>query len=183
MGAMDLRAPLSVHFAYPGALETPTGGYVYDRAIVDGMRTLGHDVHLVPLGADFPFPTTETRRGAAEALAELPDDALVVVDGLAFGILDDVATQEARRLRLIALVHHPLARETGLSEPQTAELAERERMALAVTRGIVVTSPATAAALERDYAVAAERIAVVPPGICTPTLPRRTTLIDSISGE
>ena len=88
---------------------------------------------------------------------------LVVVDGLAFGAMPGLAEQHAARLRWVALVHHPLALETGLTPQQGRALFDSERRALATARGVIVTSAATARELTR-YGVAAERVHVVTPG-------------------
>ena len=93
----------------------------------------------------------------------LPDGALAVVDGLAFGVLPELAQRHAQRLRWVALVHHPLSLETGLDAAQQRALFESERRALASARGVIVTSPSTARALAA-FDVAASRIAVVEPG-------------------
>jgi glycosyltransferase involved in cell wall biosynthesis len=65
---------------------------------------------------------------------------------------------------LIALVHHPLACETGLTATRANELRASERAALAVTSHVIVTSRATARILVADYDVPIERVTVVPPG-------------------
>ncbi len=52
-----------------------------------------------------------------------------------------------RRVRLVALVHHPLALETGLSHEAAARLEQSERASLQSARHVFVTSEATAAAL------------------------------------
>jgi glycosyltransferase involved in cell wall biosynthesis len=88
----------------------------------------------------------------------------VVIDGLAFGALPEEASRAAHRLRLVALVHHPLAAETGLDRATAAALADSERRALATVRRVVVTSPGTAEALS-EYGVARAQISVVPPGV------------------
>jgi glycosyltransferase involved in cell wall biosynthesis len=88
---------------------------------------------------------------------------VVVVDGLALGALPDEASREAARLRLIALVHHPLADETGLSEDQQSQLEASERRALQAVRHVVVTSPRTAATLDR-FGVPPTSITVIEPG-------------------
>ena len=111
----------------------------------------------------FRFPRAAARENADRLFARLPDEATVVVDGLAFGALAPEAERHAARLRFVALVHHPLAEETGLDRAVAASLEASERRALAVARLVVVTSPATARGLAR-YGVAASRVAVVVPG-------------------
>jgi glycosyltransferase involved in cell wall biosynthesis len=63
----------------------------------------------------------------------------------------------------VGLVHHPLALENGLDAATARAFVESETRALACTRGVVVTSEATARALA-PYGIAAEDIAVVVPG-------------------
>jgi glycosyltransferase involved in cell wall biosynthesis len=95
----------------------------------------------------------------------------VVIDGLAFGALAEEAAREQRRLRLVALVHHPLAEETGLDPRLAALLEQSERRALATTRLVIVTSRPTAVGLSR-YGVHSDRIVVVEPGTDPATLAR-----------
>ena len=153
----------AIHVLWPGDPATPTGGFAYDRRIVQGLRTLGRTVvdHVLPDGFPDPDPTAQT--AAAEALAGIPDGALAVVDGLALGVLPHLAQRHGTRLRLIGLVHHPLAEETGLAATDRARLFASERAALATVARVIVTSRATAAALAA-YDVAAGMIAVVEPG-------------------
>ena len=156
------RGP-QVHMVVPGSLDTRTGGYGYDREIVAGLQRRGWTVRVHEIPGSFPVPSAASRRAAAAVLAALPDGAAVVVDGLALGALPDEAAHEASRLRLIALVHHPLADETGLAADARAGLEASERRALAAARHVVVTSPRTAVALHR-YGVAPSSITVIEPG-------------------
>ena len=59
-------------FAIPGDISAPTGGYIYDRHIIDGLRALGWQVDLLGLGEGFPFPSVQTLREAHAALSALP---------------------------------------------------------------------------------------------------------------
>jgi glycosyltransferase involved in cell wall biosynthesis len=147
----------------PGDPETRTGGYGYDRRIIVGLRNRGWQVDVRLLHGSFPHPTRAARDHAARELAAIPDDSVVLVDGLALGALPAEAEREAKRLRIVALVHHPLAAETGLAADVACELELSERRALAASRVVVVTSRATAGALAR-YGVTSDRIAVVEPG-------------------
>jgi len=158
----------SLVFAFPGDIDTPTGGYGYDRRIVAGLRGLGWDVYLLGLGDGFPFPSPETLRTAERRLAELPAGTLAVVDGLAFGVMAKAAQRLKDHLRLIALVHHPLCRENGLSAEQAKELLASETAALKQVRHVIVTSPATAGQVTDHFGVAGEKITVILPGTDRP---------------
>jgi glycosyltransferase involved in cell wall biosynthesis len=150
-------------FVIPGDPEALTGGYEYARRIVDGLRTLGWNVTVRGLDASFPAPTPSALAHARATLARIPDGGTVLVDGLAFGAMPDIAAAEGERLRLVALVHHPLALETGLENGRAEALRVSEASALAGARIVLTTSAATARALA-EYGVAIERTAVIEPG-------------------
>jgi glycosyltransferase involved in cell wall biosynthesis len=151
-------------FAVPGDLATPTGGYAYDRRIIAELAALGWRIDVLTLGDGFPFPTADTRAAARARLAELPPVPPVVVDGLAFGALPDEAQALHTSHRLIALVHHPLALETGLTTVDRDALRTSERSALRRAHHVVATSATTAQLLSTDYDVPTDRLSVVAPG-------------------
>ena len=151
-------------FAYPGDLGMPTGGYGYDRRIIAGLETLGWRVRKLSLGSGFPFPSSGVLQQAERRLADLPLDSLVVVDGLAFGVMQAAAQRLAHKLRLIALLHHPLGLENGLAEEQKAALLASEGEALKHVRAVIVTSPATAAQVATLFPAADGKTKVVKPG-------------------
>lgn len=152
-----------ITFLVPGPLDARTGGYEYDRQIVQAMRARGLVVKVTALDSSFPTPTPTARHHAAQQLARLPDGAIVIVDGLAFGALPDEAAREAQRLRLVALVHHPLAMETGLDREVTDTLRDSETRALQSASLVMVTSPQTARLLPA-FGVAEDAALVVVPG-------------------
>jgi glycosyltransferase involved in cell wall biosynthesis len=151
-------------FVIPGELSTRTGGYVYDRRIIEELRKLGWHVDVVSLGDGFPQPTAEQRDVAHARLRAIPNGRCVVADGLAYGVLPDAAEELCRTHAVVALVHHPLALETGVSELDAARLRYSERAALGCASHVIVTSAATKRLLVADYGVAAERITIVLPG-------------------
>ena len=167
---MSLRR---LEFVIPGDLEGRTGGYGYDRRVIAGLRDLGWQVTIHSLDASFPHPTTGALDHARETFARLPDQALVLVDGLALGAMPHIVHPHAERLRLLALIHHPLAAESGLTSRQVLELERSERRALQAMRHVLVTSRATARAL-LAYGVGAGQVSVVEPGTdAAPLAPRR----------
>ena len=153
-----------VGFAVPGDLAAPTGGYAYDRRMIAELQKLGWQVDVIGLGDGFPRPSAETKAAAREKLAGVPKDCPIVIDGLAFGVLPEAASEFHERNPLLALVHHPLALETGLAPGDAEALKKSEYDALAAARGVVVTSPSTSQLLVDDYDVSPEIITVARPG-------------------
>ena len=151
-------------FILPGRLETRTGGYEYDRRMLAGLRDRGWSVAVEELDDSFPDPTSAAVDHAARVLAAIPDAATVLVDGLAFGAMPAEVEREASRLRMVALVHLPLAEEVGLDRGAADRLKAGERRALAAAKLVVVTGRATVPALAQ-YGVGRDRIAVVEPGV------------------
>ncbi len=151
-------------FAYPGDIETPTGGYGYDRRIISGLRESGRQVDLLPLGDGFPFPEAGLLDEAVRRIETLPKGSRLVIDGLAYGAMGEVAARLAEGHDLIALVHHPLFLENGLPQETADRLRASEKAALDRAQAIIVTSPATAAQVRDCFGSAEKKIHVVLPG-------------------
>ena len=152
-----------LHLIGPGPLDQRTGGYLYDARIAEGLTALGWTVSTHGLEGRFPEGDACAESSLARTLEGIAQGAQVVLDGLAMSPLPDPLRAHRERLRLIALIHHPLADETGLEAAQRTRLARLESEALAQCAGVVVTSAFTARRLG-EYGVPASRVRVVPPG-------------------
>jgi glycosyltransferase involved in cell wall biosynthesis len=159
-----------VSWAIPGDIATLTGGYAYDRRIIAELRRLGWAVNVVGLGDGFPRPSAAQKAKAEAGLLATTSGHPLVVDGLAFGALPEIAARLHPTRPVVALVHHPLALETGLTSEEAAELEASERAVLASARYVVATSRWTADLLVERYGVAPDRIGVVIPGTDRATL-------------
>lgn len=151
-------------FAIPGDLGTWTGGYVYDRRIIAELRRLGWLVDVVNLGEGFPLPGEERLAAATRQLAAASVGCPIVIDGLALGVLPKAAKSLHSSRSVVALVHHPLALETGLASRTADEFRASERDALASAHIVIATSDATADLLGNHYDVPRERLRVIEPG-------------------
>ncbi|HSK54075.1 MAG TPA: glycosyltransferase family 4 protein [Jiangellales bacterium] len=147
----------------PGDVETPTGGNVYDRRLCAALTELGVDVAVRPVAGDWPAGGDAGRRALRELLAALPEGATVLGDGLVLDRFPEVVAPHAERLRLVSLVHLPLADETGLDPAEAARLRESERRALAACRAVVVTGSLTVTRVQ-ELGVPAARVHLVEPG-------------------
>lgn len=160
-----------VAFAIPGDIDAPTGGYAYDRRLLSLLPSYGIGARHLALPGGFPTPSEDDLAETERRLNATPEGTRLVIDGLAFGAMPaDLVARLDRRI--IALVHHPLALESGISAERRAALLASERAALAHARHVIVTSDATRRTLIADYGVPAAIITVAEPG--TDPAPRAT---------
>ncbi len=151
-------------FAIPGDLATPTGGYVYDRRVLALLADHGVNARVLALPGSFPSPSQDDLEATQTALESVAADDVLLVDGLALGAF---APSMAGGIRapLIALCHHPLGLEAGLSQELAQGLIENERAMLALCDHVIVTSNATRATLIEQFGVAADAVTVAEPGV------------------
>jgi len=152
-----------ITFIIPGSIDQITGGYLYDRRLIEGLRAAGRPVGLLELMGQFPDADWVAKASAASCLAALGDGSAICIDGLALPAFEDSLPAAAGRLDILVLVHHVLALETGLGADAAARYAALERKLLPLCRGILCPSPRSAADVAA-YGVPSDRIAVVPPG-------------------
>lgn len=162
----------TIYFIVPGSLGMRTGGYVYDRRIIENLRAGGWTVEPIELGGTFPAPDDQTRANVEKIFASIPNGAPVVVDGLAFGALPEIAEKEHERLTLIALVHHPLADETGIAEGLRQKLMRSEVTALKFAHHVIASSNFTSRRLA-ELGISSEKISIVEPGVAPAPLAGR----------
>jgi glycosyltransferase involved in cell wall biosynthesis len=146
-------------FAIPGDLSAPTGGYAYARRVLQALP----DLRYLPLPGGFPQPGAADLRATAVRLAEVPADAVLLIDGLALGAMP-LACLDAVRAPIVALVHHPLYLETGLSEARQSALQSTEKAALSRAARVIATSASTALHLSEVFGVPVSRVSIAEPG-------------------
>ena len=154
-----------VNFIIPGDINLPTGGYRYDKRILQEWKSAGLEFNLINLEGDFPFPTNASITNALKSIKTLPEADISVVDGLAGGAIPEFMEQLAERSPVVSLLHHPLCLETGLSRSQAKNLEQRERRGLTHVTGIVTTSQATKTIVADLFGVKASCIDTVLPGV------------------
>lgn len=152
-----------VVLAVPGDIDTPTGGYAYDRRLIAHLPSYGIATRHLALPGSYPSPTPADLAATARIVGATPPDAKLIIDGLAYGAMPADLIESFDR-RVIALVHHPLALETGLGADRRAALVASERAALALARHVIVTSETTRRTLIADYDVPETQITVAEPG-------------------
>jgi Glycosyl transferases group 1 len=158
----------TVHVVLPGDVDdpaAPSGGNSYDRRLCAGLAETGWAVHRITVAGPWPWPDRQQLHELGAALDALPRDQVVLLDGLVACAAPEVLEAAADRLRLVLLIHLPLADETGLAPAQAADLDARERRAVQAAAVVVATSAAVGQRLTAEHALAAGRVHVAPPGV------------------
>ncbi|MFV0297210.1 MAG: glycosyltransferase family 4 protein [Hyphomicrobiaceae bacterium] len=158
-------------FLIPGDINLPTGGYAYDRHLLERFPLFGVDVAHVPLPAGFPAPTDEDLAETTRVLAAITDDAVLLIDGLAYGAMPEIILQAIRQ-PIVALCHHPLGLEPGLTPEMAERLLQSERIALAHAKAVIVSGDETRGILADRFAVPLDKLTVAVPGVSP--MPRAT---------
>lgn len=144
-----------VHWLSPGDPSQRTGGYLYNSRIADALRIRGVDVIVHPLEGPWPWPG----QSHAAWLDEVPDDAIVVADGLLWpGLQAEERASLCRRCQVWVVIHSLLDKE----DVSDQTLIEREMMALKEANGWFATSERTARLVTER--INAQHSAVVIPG-------------------
>jgi glycosyltransferase involved in cell wall biosynthesis len=142
---------LRVAWVVYGSLDQVSGGYIYDRLVVEHLRALGDDVTIVsldPNGASLP------------ALAN-GDYDVVVGDELCFRELGPLFQTAPSGLKRVLLIHHLTAWEHAAGATRD-ELLALEKSAIDAADACIVTSRVTADRLEQERLT--RRVLVAEPG-------------------
>lgn len=155
----------AVHVVVPDGIDDParpSGGNLYDRRLCRGLRSLGWVVreHAVP--SRWPRPGAASFADLARVVERIPDGALVLLDGLVASTAPEVLVPQARRLRLLVLVHMPLGHRPA-DDPDDAR--RRERAVLTAASAVVTTSAWARRRLLELYPLPAHQVHVAEPGV------------------
>jgi glycosyltransferase involved in cell wall biosynthesis len=163
-----MTQPGELHVVLPGGVEdasSPSGGNTYDLNVCAGLTDAGWSVRRISVPGSWPRPRAGDLDALAGALATVPDGSVVLLDGLVACAAPEVVVPQAHRLRLVALVHLPLADETGQAPDDAADLDARERRTLHAACAVVATSVAAGRRLVEHHGLPAAGVHVAAPGV------------------
>jgi glycosyltransferase involved in cell wall biosynthesis len=156
----------AVHVVVPDGIDDParpSGGNTYDRHLCRGLASIGWSVHEHPVPGRWPRPDAASLAALAGVVQRIPDDAVVLLDGLVASTAPEVLVPRARRLRLVVLVHMPLGHRPA--DDGAGDARMRERAVLSVAAGVVATSGWARRRLLELYPLPAVRVHVAEPAV------------------
>jgi glycosyltransferase involved in cell wall biosynthesis len=137
----------------------PSGGNTYDRQLCNELGSQGWTVHECAVNGFWGIPDAASFAALEGTLREIPDDAVVLLDGLIASTAPAVLAPKASRLRLVVLVHMPLGHR-----PADEAARQREREVLSAATATVTTSAWARRRLLELYDLPAHRVYVAEPG-------------------
>ncbi|MGN6217718.1 MAG: glycosyltransferase family 4 protein [Solirubrobacterales bacterium] len=152
-----------VYFVVPDGIDDParpSGGNTYDRQLCRELGPHGWTVHERAIGGFWDQPDAASFAALEGTLRQIPDDAVVLLDGLIASTAPEVLVPQAGRLRLIVLVHMPLGHR-----PRDDAAREREGAVLASATATVTTSEWARRRLLELYGLPANGVRVAEPGV------------------
>jgi glycosyltransferase involved in cell wall biosynthesis len=156
----------AVHVVVPEGVHDParpSGGNTYDRRACRGLAALGWAVHEHAVPGAWPRCDAAALTALGRTIRRIPDDAVVLLDGLVASTAPEVLGPQAERLRQVVLVHMPLGHRPRAEE--AVAVRAREGEVLAAATAIVTTSAWTRRRLGELYALPADRVHVAEPGV------------------
>jgi len=153
----------TVHVVVPDSIDDParpSGGNTYDRHLSHGLRSLGWTVHEHAVAGEWPRPDAAAAVALAGVVERVPDDMVVLLDGLVASTAPEALVPQAGRVRLVVLVHMPLGHR-----PKDEETRVRERAVLSAAAAVVTTSAWARRRLLELYRLPGERVHVAEPGV------------------
>ncbi len=154
---------IDVAFCIPGDIALPTGGYKYDREVLNRLPQQGITVQHLVLPESFPTPTARDLAETGRLLSAVDRKTVLLIDGLALGAIPPAMIADLPR-KTVALVHHPLGLEAGLDPNLAAFLIANEKAVLQHVRHTIVTSDTTRRILIDDFGLRHQQITVAEPG-------------------
>ena len=158
MTSLDVVVPEGIHDP-----ARPSGGNTYDRVVCRELRDLGWAVHEHAVSGGWPSPDSGALAALDGVIRRMPDGAVVLLDGLIASAAPEVLVSEARRLRLVVLVHMPLG-DRAVGVPADT-IRTRESAVLSAAAAVVTTSEWSRNRLLALYQLPAERLHVAEPGV------------------
>ncbi len=158
MTVVDVVVPEGIHDP-----AQPSGGNTYDRLVCRGLRDLGWLVHEHAVPGHWPRPDSGALAALHDVIERLRDGAVVLLDGLIASAAPEVLVPEARRLRLVVLLHMSLGDRAAGEAAETIRI--RERAALAAAVAVVTTSEWSRNRMLDLYQLPVERLHVAEPGV------------------
>ena len=162
MQVYNPEGSMDVFFLLSGDINSLTGGHLYNRHMVEGLKQKGHRVKVLRLD-ESTILTHAIELKSSSYFNTLPPGSCVLIDSLVLGNIPGALKKYSEKLTFIGLIHLPLT-YNPLPGKNRKHIATREVKAMMFTRHLVVTGRFTLRML-MEAGISHEKISLIEPGV------------------
>jgi hypothetical protein len=162
MSKKYLKNPKIIYFFYPGDINTKTGGYIYEKNIIEYAKSKKLPFKSKELSSNYPFPLKEDIDELKQILLDIPVGSTLLFDGLIFECLK-ILKKDLSDFKIVALIHHPLYLE--FNGKMGLRFFSLEKEMFKIPNKFIVTSNETKRLLLKEFEINKGLISVIEPGI------------------
>lgn len=122
---------MNLHFFITGDINTPSGEFIYNKKIIDGLRSRKYKVFVHNLPADFPFPDANSIFQFEIVVNSIPPDDLLFIPSTVIAASPSIIEEYEKSHKIIALVHVPasLSNDLSIYQKEIALASEKKELA------------------------------------------------------
>ena len=155
---------MKIYWIQPSEIDSVSGGYIYNKNIIEGVRAHSVDVELLIPGTDFPFPSKKSLETCRNFFQKMPHSSIVVVDSLILGTISNLVKEFADKLIIAGLIHLPLSLNPDFAEKKKVDFREGELTSFKYSKLLILTSEFSKSVLVK-MGVDETKIHIVTPAI------------------
>lgn len=155
---------MNLHFLIAGDIKTLSSCYIYNRRIIEGLSTKGHNLTVHSLHKNFPFPSNESLEQCNQVMKSIPKNEIIVIDSLVLGAIPSILKNVYQKNPIVGLIHLPISVDPNFTTYQRTMISSSEHEALNFAKRFVTTSDYTAEILW-SLNIDTQKVDVVIPGL------------------
>ena len=156
------KSKSEIYFVYPGDINSKTGGYIYEKNILDYAKFNNINIKTIVLSDNYPFPSIAEINYFLNILYKINPKSKIIIDGLALEGMYSIFNK-LLKYNIIALIHHPLYLE--FKGQRSEKFLKLEKENFKKINKFIVTSKNTKSLLREEFKIKNYKISVVEPGI------------------
>ena len=162
MNKKSTKLNKTYYFFYPGNINTKTGGYIYEKNILQRAKALNFNLNAIQLSKNYPYQKKNDINTLKNIINKLSNNSVLVFDGLVFETIDKII-DNLKRFKIIALIHHPLYLE--FKSKRSKYFVKQAMQLYPKANKIIVTSNETKNLIAQKFKINKQKIQIVEPGI------------------
>ncbi len=155
---------MKIYWLQPGEIDSVSGGYIYNKNIIEGIRSQSFDLELCIPGTDFPFPSKKSIEKCKAFFNDTERSSIIVIDSLILGTIPDLIEEFSAEHTIVGMIHLPLCISPSFNIETKKRFKQSEIKSFNHSKLLIVTSEFLKSEIMK-MGVDEDKIHVISPGI------------------